>query len=250
MNAPISVIIPTHHRPLLLSRAIKSVLEQGDLAEIIVCADESSSETREMAESLLRPTDKFKCFPSLKGPSSTRNEGAKIANGEWVYFLDDDDTIENGFFSNILPSLNKCKSVAYTNFSVVYDAEDSTERPSAPEQKRYNIANRKKQDLLIKNFIHIGAVFTRREHLETVKFDSKLPSHEDWDFVLNLKRRYHFEHINSFGPLYHQRKAHSRNDVDPIEHYKIYQKIYRRHKTFNPFIWFGRRRFLKRISPS
>ncbi|RLA96140.1 MAG: glycosyltransferase family 2 protein [Deltaproteobacteria bacterium] len=87
----VSIIIPTYNRRDFLREAIRSVLEQSfrDF-ELIVVDDGSDDGTREMIQ---------REFPGLltylyqenQGVSRARNRGLKLAQGEFVAFLDSDD---------------------------------------------------------------------------------------------------------------------------------------------------------------
>ena len=87
----ISLIIPTYNRCSLLKRALNSVLEQTRLPdEIIVVDDGSTDNTVDMLNNE---------FPQVttithvnKGVSAARNSGIQQAKGDWIAFLDSDDT--------------------------------------------------------------------------------------------------------------------------------------------------------------
>ena len=86
----ISVIIPTHNRAHVLDRALDSVLRQSLApAEVIVVDDGSTDGT----EKLMRK--RFSSCHYLQqenlGVSSARNQGIKVATGDWLAFLDSDD---------------------------------------------------------------------------------------------------------------------------------------------------------------
>jgi len=91
----ISVIIPTYNRAALLRRAIDSVYAQegvGELfdVEVLVIDDGSTDTTPTVASSYeglryIRPS-------TNKGTSGARNVGLDAAVGEYVAFLDDDDS--------------------------------------------------------------------------------------------------------------------------------------------------------------
>ena len=89
----VSVIIPTFRRGDLLTRAVQSVLAQ-DYAhiEVIVVDDgsgESLDEVLPFDDSRLRVIQ----LPVNSGsPAEPRNVGVAAAVGEWIAFLDDDDT--------------------------------------------------------------------------------------------------------------------------------------------------------------
>ena len=87
----ISVIIPCYNRAHLLPRCLDSVLAQEFRPlEIIVVDDGSTDSTR----SLLQGS-----YPGIriisqenKGVSAARNAGISAAKGDWLAFLDSDDT--------------------------------------------------------------------------------------------------------------------------------------------------------------
>ena len=86
----ISVIIPTFNRKNYISRSIDSVLSQSaPVDEIIVIDDGSTDGTAEFVR---------RQYPSVniisqenKGVSAARNLGIKMAQNQWLAFLDDDD---------------------------------------------------------------------------------------------------------------------------------------------------------------
>jgi len=86
----VSVVIPTHNRANLVTRAVDSVLGQtyADY-EIIVIDDGSTDNTREV----LQPyADKIRyIYQDNAGVSAARNAGIRQAQGKWIAFLDSDD---------------------------------------------------------------------------------------------------------------------------------------------------------------
>lgn len=88
----VSAIITTHNRLSLLPRAIESVLAQTyPNIECIVVSDASTDGTIEYC--LAHKDIHFVDIPKeeSKGANHARNEGVKVAKGEYVAFLDDDD---------------------------------------------------------------------------------------------------------------------------------------------------------------
>ena len=86
----ISVVIPVYNRPILVKRAIESVLEQSLKAdEIIVIDDGSDDDTLLVLETF---NNKIKIITQKNsGVSSARNRGIKSAKNRWICFLDSDD---------------------------------------------------------------------------------------------------------------------------------------------------------------
>jgi glycosyltransferase involved in cell wall biosynthesis len=90
-NFRISVIIPTYNRCALLDRAIVSVLKQTRPAdEIIIIDDGSTDGTQELITK--KYPQIFYIWQENKGISAARNAGIEKASGQWIAFLDSDDT--------------------------------------------------------------------------------------------------------------------------------------------------------------
>lgn len=86
-----SIIIPTYNRAHILPKAIDSVLTQSfhDF-EIIVVDDGSTDETKQMIERFDSKKIKYN-HQFNAGVCMARNNGAKLAFGEYLIFLDSDD---------------------------------------------------------------------------------------------------------------------------------------------------------------
>ena len=100
----ISIIIPTlneeKYLPLLLDSIKKQLLDWQENYEIIVADAGSKDKTIEIAK-------KFNCIVVKGGlPAKGRNEGAKIAKGDLLLFLDSDVILPESFFKNSLEEFN------------------------------------------------------------------------------------------------------------------------------------------------
>lgn len=85
-----SVVITTHNRLPLLKRAIESAFSQSIPCEVVVADDCSTDGTEEYCHSLGGRII-YHRNQSRPGRSMTVNEGVKIAKGDWIKLLDDDD---------------------------------------------------------------------------------------------------------------------------------------------------------------
>jgi glycosyltransferase involved in cell wall biosynthesis len=89
----ISVVIPTYNRAGQILGALKSVLAQTFQAfEVIVIDDGSSDSTEEVLTPFMREIRYIKT--GNRGVSAARNRGILEATGDWIAFLDSDDTWE------------------------------------------------------------------------------------------------------------------------------------------------------------
>ena len=89
----ISVVIPTYNRANDLIAAIKSVLAQTyPVTEIVVCDDGSSDNSKKLVAALNNPVIKWIDCGTNGRPAIPRNTGIQQSKGNWVAFLDSDDS--------------------------------------------------------------------------------------------------------------------------------------------------------------
>lgn len=100
----LSVIIPTRNRAVLVTDAIESVRVQPyDNLEILVVDDGSVDGTAEVVGRYGPPVRYL--HQQHRGPAAARNHGLRLAQGEFLGFLDDDDLWAPGRIALQLPHL-------------------------------------------------------------------------------------------------------------------------------------------------
>lgn len=87
----ISILIPTHNRPLLFQRCLLSVLNQTSDVEIIV-----NNDSNDITE-IVHPSVKY-YYNKFDNLSQVYQFLLGKATGEYVYYLEDDDYLTSGFF--------------------------------------------------------------------------------------------------------------------------------------------------------
>lgn len=97
----ISVIIPVFNCEKFLGRCLSSIVNQTfkDL-EIIVINDGSTDNSKNIIESFDDNRIKY-YYQNNSGISATRNKGMKLANGEYISFIDSDDWLDNNYFEKM-----------------------------------------------------------------------------------------------------------------------------------------------------
>ena len=87
----ISVVIPTYNRAAQIAEAVRSVLEQSWTGCEVIVIDDGSTDATEAALAPFIGRIRY-IRTGNGGASSARNRGILEATGEWVAFLDSDDT--------------------------------------------------------------------------------------------------------------------------------------------------------------
>lgn len=102
MNDLVSIIIPAYNAEKILSKCLDSILVQTYQSyEVILINDGSKDITGEIADFYAAKDNRIKVIHKANGGvSSARNEGLKIASGEWVTFIDSDDWVAPRFLES------------------------------------------------------------------------------------------------------------------------------------------------------
>jgi teichuronic acid biosynthesis glycosyltransferase TuaG len=89
----VSVIIPTWNRARTLVAAVESALAQTlPPLEVLVCDDGSADNSQALIEAMGNSRVKWIAGARAGRPALPRNRGIALARGEWLAFLDSDDT--------------------------------------------------------------------------------------------------------------------------------------------------------------
>ncbi len=99
----ISVIIPVYNVAKYLDQCIESIINQSySYFECILVDDGSTDGSGDICDTWAEKDSRIKVYhQENQGVSATRNFGIKKAKGEYIYFIDADDIINQNIFNNI-----------------------------------------------------------------------------------------------------------------------------------------------------
>lgn len=194
IKGKVSVIIPAHNDEKTVLRAIDSVKNQTytDI-EILVIENGSIDNTFEVLENIVKSVvyDNVKVFISQPGRSIARNKGLLEAEGEFITFLDADDSLCQTHIERAVYRLQSDLSL----FAYAGLADRNLGKKNLGIIHDYS--GRSINELAIENFFAISSVVFRDDDI--VLFDEKINTNEDWLFwVENLINKHVFfdnEHI-------------------------------------------------------
>ena len=216
----VSVVIPTHNRAKIISRAIESALNQAYNSIQIVIADDGSTDDTQKLVAAYGPRVTY-VRQANAGVSAARNFGMRHARGEFIAFLDSDDSWQPWKIEAQVTALlrHPDAGIAWTDMSAiddsgrlicarhlrvmyaaytkvlieeVLDQVDTTGELSPAAPPEYSANAVRKGDLsraiLLGNLIHTSTVLFRRSWLErTGGFDESFArAGEDYEFYIRL----------------------------------------------------------------
>lgn len=183
----ISVIIPSYNRADLIARAVMSVYNQTykDL-EIIVVDDASKDNTSEVINRLTLENLHYIRLEQNGGACHARNVGIHAAQGEYIAFLDSDDTWEQSKLQDQISYLREHKAeVVFCNYWKERDGQKEVKvKPGHSDVFTL-------EELLNANVITTGSLLLTKAAIEKVgAFDESMPRYQDWELVLRLAKEY------------------------------------------------------------
>ena len=107
MRSVISFIVPLFNAVGTLEPCVRSLMNQGldnDAYEIILVNDGSTDQSEALCRILEKKHPAIRVVSQEnKGPSEARNTGISAAKGDYLCFVDADDTLEPGGIASLLP---------------------------------------------------------------------------------------------------------------------------------------------------
>ncbi|PPF82490.1 hypothetical protein C5E07_12315 [Pseudoclavibacter sp. RFBJ3] len=217
MTARVTVATRTKNRPLLLRRALDSVLSQtfADF-ELVVVNDAGDAEALDalLEPFLERAAGRLRVVTNVvsNGREAAMNDGFRDSDADYLVLHDDDDSWAPDFLQKTVDYLDAHAEDAgvATRTEVVFER---VEGDTVIEESREVLADDAHAVTLIGTMRRstvppISFLFRRSAYLEVGEFDGSLPVLADWDFLLRLLTRHTVGFISG-EPLafWHQRLA-------------------------------------------
>lgn len=184
----VSVVIPTYNRCALLQRAVGSVLDQTEKnIEIIIADDGSGDETPAVFETPADPRIRYLRLPH-QGACAARNAGIEAARGQYIAFLDSDDTWRPEKLALQKKQLESSGADIIFCAFLRHEADGKT-------VTRYPLADVPEgpldyRSLLASNLVSTQTLFGRADCIKQLRFDERFPRMQDWEFALQTAKRF------------------------------------------------------------
>lgn len=195
-NPLISVIIPCYNQGIYLSEALQSIVNQTYTNwECIIVNDGSTDETEKIAGEWTNKDSRIKHYSKKNGGlSSARNFGLNYAGGEYIQFLDADDTLKElklEITVGQLEILENKKTIIISDFEM-YDQQFQKFREPFCELGRVEFSFK---TLLsgwdIEYTVPIHCAVFPSYFFSELRFEESLGAKEDWVMWLSVFKKYH-----------------------------------------------------------
>lgn len=187
----VSVIIPCYNQSMYIRDTLDCLLSQTYLDwECIVVNDGSTDDSVSIVRKYMQRDARIRLFEQEnKGLSAARNAGLRLAQGEYIQFLDADDILLPNKLEMQVAVLEQCKSdVCVCHHTMFTDS---------PAQTWENELSQSTYDLTPAGFlynwgrifviaIHSGLFRTSFLQQHAIIFDETVRACEDWIFWTNL----------------------------------------------------------------
>lgn len=218
MHSPkISIITRTRNRPVLLARAVESIIGQenpSDWEWIVVNDAGDPAEVRRILQpATTRYPDRVQIIniDTSEGMEHASNTGIRKSTGELLVIHDDDDSWDPGFLRKMCAWLDEPDHADYAGVVChsVRVVEEIGE-DGITEQFRHPFNDDLREitfwRVLQENpFPPISFVFRRQAFDEAGPYDESLPVLGDWEFNLRFLSRYSIALLPEPLALYHHR---------------------------------------------
>lgn len=184
-TAPLlSVIVPTYRRPEALAQALASA-RAASMRPLELIVVDDCPEGSGFAPARAAGARYLHKAGQDRGLSASRNLGLDLARGQVLAFLDDDDRLVPG-------ALDPLVDVALARGLLAFGDHGFTVQ-GAPV-KEVKLAGLQAEHLLVCNQIPVGSYVLPRAALVR-RFDPRLRSHEDWEFLLAHAQAHGLHHV-------------------------------------------------------
>jgi glycosyltransferase involved in cell wall biosynthesis len=183
----VSVVMATRNRSGYVWHAVESVLAQSyPTWELLAVDDGSDDDTYEVLRAM--DDDRVRRFRTPhRGLSAARNRALIEASGDYVAYLDDDNTMDPDWLRSIVWTFENWPQVDALYGAMIIDGAVDPQEPSRTGMPWLRFVPYDRNELERHNLTDIGAV-AHRSGLPEAFFDEELGALEDWDLLLRLGR--------------------------------------------------------------
>lgn len=192
--AEVSIIVPVYNAATTLRKTVDSILGQTFKNwELLLIDDCSKDDSKRICDEFALADSRIRVIAQAKnsGPSAIRNVGLKNARGEFLVFVDSDDTISKDYLQQLLFAQKKYQAdIIWCNYADVIVG-------NPPVNTNHNLpcfqilSKEFLLNLFLQNTVGLGStcnkLYRKSFILQTkIEFNEERVRAEDWEFNLML----------------------------------------------------------------
>lgn len=189
----VSIIVPVYNAASTLTRCLDSIINQTHKnIEIILINDGSKDNTLNICKDYTKKDKRIKLInKENSGVSNSRNIGIDNATGDYITFVDADDTLDAKTVETIIENASDDKDVIRYNFNSIGKTTFSN---NLYDLKNKTVDIQKNREVIYKHFLTaeesipnlVFLLFIKKELLKNIRFKENLYMMEDVEFYYNV----------------------------------------------------------------
>lgn len=218
MADKVSVIIPTYNYGHFIAEAVESALGQTVAPGEVVVVDDGS--TDDTVEIVARFGDRVRYVrQENQGVSAARNRGARVTTGEFIAFMDADDTWEPSKLEKQVALFERDPEIGLVHCGTrTFDSETGKTLATDLDGGEGWMAD----NLLLWNGSTIigpgGTILVKREAFDKAGgFDEAMKVGEDWDLCYRIARLYKVGFVREALVNYRNHRDNAHKNVAEME---------------------------------
>lgn len=165
----VSIIIPVFNKEKYLDECLTSAINQTLTDIEIICVNDGSTDaSQKILDEYSKRDSRIQIIKQDNhGPGHARNEGLKMAGGEYVFFLDADDWIESNTLEKLYLNAKDNRSDLVLFNAVEYLPENkSRKRIYYPEDIQGTFDFHERKDIVMNNFLIVCTKLHRNDFIK------------------------------------------------------------------------------------
>ena len=207
----VSIIVPVYNSEKYLSACLESIINQTyPHLEIILINDGSTDGSLKIINQFIKKDSRIKLIDQKnQGQSAARNQGLRLATGEFISFIDSDDYIKPSFIEKLLIPFQKDQTVSLTICGIHRRFLNNNHTENlylSPITKK--LKHESKKAYILRLLLKDGRLYSSVNKLyqakiaKNIQFDTSLNFAEDTKFVLEYLKQSTGQVIFVNEPLY------------------------------------------------
>lgn len=194
MNPKVSIIIPVYNTEKYLSSCLDTVLNQTyQNTEIILVDDGSTDNSAQIINQYAKKDPRIRTIHQKNsGQSAARNAGLKKATGDFIGFIDSDDTVSKTFIKELLDPYLQDSNISLSVCGLRYHwLKTNTTKDVFLNPLRKRKKHESKTNYILYLLTIDGRLYSafnklyHRKFLKNIRFDQNINFAEDTKFVLD-----------------------------------------------------------------